>query len=426
MTIARMSRPARRSRLPGRCPGGWHRAILCAAWPVVGLLLAVPLASASGLLTPGVGAADLAISGSNVARPLSASQAQFINPAGLAGFTEHAVYGGPGIVFARGELNAEIPEGYDKSNNMVVLLPDLGLVYPTGRWTFGWSVHGSSGSEFEYGAEPELGIEDGFYSSNAILGAPAGAAYRVNDHWWLGAEIIPLYASTKLRYTNPYVPELGAGPVPYRFEVDGLGLQASFGVTWMPDERWSLGFGFRPPGRIWTDGFMRLPSGSKQDVTLEIEAPSETAFGITCRVTKRLTLSYGFRWVDANVFGDAYFRFEKTPSADSPYLPDAQDEWRTSLGAQYTLTEQWELRSGMGFGSAIVGNKGVNPMSYDVQDLTFSGGFGYSSGPWTFDAAVNAMVGAERDVPIEDALVIPGEYTTHPALFFALTITRRL
>ncbi len=400
-------------------------------WFASGALLASALAgsagvaSASGLLTPAVGAADIALSGSNIAEPRSASSAQFINPAGLAAFTETEVLVGPGLAFAGGEVRADQPAGYDKTNDMVIVLPDFGVVYPTGRWTFGWSMHGSSGSRYDYGAEPSLGITDGFFSENSIFAVPLGAAYRVSDQLWVGAEIIPLYSMTHLRYTNPSVPEIGSEPVPFRFKVSGPGLQALLGVTWKPDDRWSFGLSYRPPGRIWTDGDMALPSGAKQDVALEIEAPSVAALGISRRVGERLTLSYGFRWTDSSAFSSAHFDFKQTPSANGPYIYDAQDELRNAIGAEFTLTDSWTLRGGVGRGTAIVGNKGVNPASYDVEDFSFAGGAGYTRGRWTVDGAFVFMLGAERNVPAADALVFPGSYRAQPAFLLAMTVTRK-
>lgn len=391
---------------------------------VSALLLVARVCGASGLLTPAVGAADLALSGSNIAEPRSASGAQFINPAGLGAFTERALLGGPGVAFARGEVRADYPAGYNKVNDMVVLLPDLGVVYPIGRWTIAWSAHGSSGSRYDYGAEPALGVPR-FFSENAILAAPLGAACRLSDRLWVGAEIIPMFSRTRLRYLSPGVAELEAGPVPFRFKVAGAGLQALFGVTWKPGERWSLGLSYRPPGRIWTEGEMRLPSGAKQDVELEIEAPSVAALGISRTLGQKLTLSYGFRWTDASAFGRSYFRFEQTPSANAPYIFDAQDEWRHTVGAEFALAERWLLRGGLGYGTPIVGNKGVNPASYDVQDLSVSGGAGYTRGRWTFDGVLVVQFGAERDVPAGDALVFPGSFKAAPAVLLGLSVTRR-
>jgi|GEM_PF-970075 len=389
------------------------------------LLTCVQSADASGLLAPAAGAADIAVSGSNIAEPLSASGAQFVNPAGLAAFTEPAVFGGPGIGLARGEVKADFPEGYDKSNDMVIFIPDFGVVYPVGRWTIGWSAHGSSGSRYDYGAEPSLGIIDGFFSENSIFAMPLGAAYRVSDRLWVGAEIIPLYSMTEVGYTSPWVPELETGPVPFHFKVSGPGLQASFGVTWKPDDRWAFGLSYRPPGRIWTDGGMRLAAGTKQDVQLDIEAPSVVAFGISRKLGEHLTLSYGFRWTDSSAFGHSYFRFEETPSADASYIQDAGDEWRHAVGAEFALTQRWVLRGGAGHGTSIVGNKGVNPASYDVEDVSLTCGAGYTLERWRIDGAFMYLFGAERNVPADDALVFPGSFKADPAVMFALTVTRR-
>lgn len=375
------------------------------------------------MLAPMAGAADSSTGGSTIAEPLSPTGAMFGNPAGLAGFTDRSFGQGIGFAYGVGEVTATEPAGYQARNEVLVVFPEFDLVVPHGRWTFGVSSIGTSGNRFDYGPRPALGVDDGFFSESAVFGLPLAAAYRVSDELWLGVELIPLFGQNHLRFSRE-VAEFPGTATPFRFTVYGFGLQAMAGLTWKPTERWSFGFSFRPPGRIWAQGDMKLGSG-KQDVDLELEAPAEFSLGVSRRLGQRWKLSYALRFIDASVLSSSYFRFEDTPSANMPFLSDARDEWRNALGFEYAWTESLTVLGGFAAAGSIVGNKGVSPAAYDSEDFRLSTGLTWRGVRWKVTSGFAYIFGGVRNIPEADALVLPGKYDSKPAYILGFSVARK-
>jgi long-subunit fatty acid transport protein len=392
-----------------------------ARFALAGLLLP-GTAAASGLLVPAAGPADAAAAGATIAEPLSVPGAQFSNPAGLAGFRERAMGSGIGVAYGRGEITADEPAGYHADNEVLVPFLNGFLVVPYGRWTFGISTLGTSGARFDYGARPALGVNDGFFSESSVLGIPVAAAFRATETLWLAAQIIPLYGSTHLRFSREVAENPGA-PTPFRFTTAGFGVQGMFGVTWKPDERLAIGGSVKTPGRVWTEGDTRYGSG-KQDVDLELEAPLEVALGVTATFWKGWKASYGARFVDTSVLARSFLRFEQTPSANSPFLHGARDEWRHALGLSYDVTEATTVLGGFSKANGIVSSRGVSPTSYDSRDLRLSAGVRWRGSRWTIDGAFGYVFAGSRRVSREDALVFPGRYESKPAYLLCVMLTR--
>jgi len=411
---------ARGQAFPFRVPA--HLLPGPASLALVGLLVAGPVC-ASSLIAASSGPADGGTAGANIAEPLSPNGAQFANPAGLAGFTERAIGSGIGLAYGRGEVTADSPAGYHAENEVLVPFLNAFLVVPYGRWTFGLSSMGTSGARFDYGPRPAVGVNDGFFSESGMLGLPIGAAYRVSDTFWIGGEIIPLYGSSHLRYSRE-VSELPGTSTPFRFTVDGFGVQGMVGMTWKPDGDWAFGLGVRPPGRVWTGGDARLGSG-KQDVRLEIEVPTEVSLGVTRALGTKWDASYAVRFSDTSVLATSYMRFEKTPSANMPFVSGARDEWRHAIGVQYEWSDTVTLLSGVAKANGIVGNKGVNPSSYDSKDWRLNTGVRWKGEAWMLDAAFGYIFKGSRRVSAEDALVFPGKYESKPAYILSVTITKK-
>ena len=112
----------------------------CLAVASLVALLSPASAGASNLITPGVGAAELGVIGSNVARPTSPTYAVFVNPAALVNFerrTEGFTFG-----FGVGSSKVNSPDfGYRSESDFMALAPDYGVAWSgEGPWKFGFTV----------------------------------------------------------------------------------------------------------------------------------------------------------------------------------------------------------------------------------------------------------------------------------------------
>ena len=374
---------------------------------------------ASGLLAAAVGPADQSTSGASVAEPLSPSGALFANPAGLLRFPTTTYSASVGVAGGTERVRSPDPPGYDESNDVLALVPDLAVsIAGRGRLHYGIGVFGSVGMNYDFEAQPEAGVDDGFFSECSIAGLPLAVAYRASERLWLGAELVPLFGYLR----NHYV----LADFPFRYKLTGPGIQGMLGATWNASEQWSFGLGFRTPGRIWLDGSAPAASGGRQDVDLEIHMPAQISVGITRHFGQRFSLDASGRWTDSSTFSDSIIDFAKMPQADVPFVPHANDEWRGALGARLAWTPRLELRAGVSYANRIVGTKGVSPLLFDNDDLRLTGGVGIElSERWTLDVMGGYMFEEERTVSADDALILPGRYEMS-GYTFLIGLQRRL
>ena len=358
---------------------------------------------ASMLLAPGVGSADNATNGAVVALPTTPDSALFTNPAGLVGFDRTTHSASLGAVFPSATVDSDVAD-YNRSDDRAGLVPSFASSIPLRPgWVFAVGAYGSTGTTFDFEAEPP-GVPTDFLSDVAIGGAPIALAYELSSRLWLGAELVPLFGYLRNRYT--LLDPTTGGAVPVEYTLRGPGIQAMVGTTWRPTDDWSLGLSVRTPGMIWMDGSTPI-GGERRDVDLELKMPTVVWGGVTRSLGERLDLSASVRWTDASVFGESKIEFA---SFAVPFAADAQDEWRFALGAEYDVTQRLTLRTGTSYASRIVGNKGVSPLLFDTEDIKVSGGLGYRIGAWTIDLCAGYAFEAKRSVSPDDALILPGTY----------------
>ena len=108
-------------------------------------------------------------------------------------------------------------------------------------------------------------------------------------------------------------------------------------------------------------------------------------------------------------------KYDLTPQANSGFIPDAHDEWKFGLAAEYAIREQTMLRLAASWASHIVGSKGEDPLVADVDDTTVAVGVGQRLGHWVLDLTAEYTLNAERHIPPASALSIPGAYSMQGA-----------
>lgn len=390
--------------------------------PIAALLLGVCAVTApapawgSALLAPAVGAADSATAGTRVADPHTPSSALFENPAGLFEFDTITISSSLGLGYGWMSVEASQPAGYRETNDVAMGVPAGGLSIPYGdRWRFAAGVYGSTGSVFDFAADPNTGVPR-FFSETTVAAFPFGVAYRIDEHVSIGAEIQPLFGQLRTRF------ELGG--LDFHYKINGPGIQGMVGISVRPSDRWAFGLGVRTPGMIWMRGSMPIEGVGRQDIALDAEMPTQVFAGATWHCTRRLTLSSSVRFTDSSTLGSSIIRYELTPEANTGFLPHSQDEWQFGLAAEYALQEQLMVRFGTSYASRIVGAEGVSPLAFDGEDIKLSVGLGRTFGRWTIDATGGYAFPAERHIPPQTALALPGDYRLE-GLIFILGVTYR-
>jgi long-subunit fatty acid transport protein len=362
-------------------------------------------APASPLLVPAIGAPDSALLGTQVAEPPTPEGAMFQNPAGLVAFDTMTYSVGLGVAFARGRVEASMPPGYDETDHGIPLVPSAGLSLPLGdRTRVGLGVFGSTGCTFDFDAQPPL-IPYGFFSETAIAAIPLVLAHRLREEVWIGIEVSPLLGYLRNRFPMPD-PVAGA-LTQVKYTVRGPGIQGMVGATWLPSKLVSLGLGVRTPGAVWLDGSTSY-AGTRQDTELLLQMPTQVFAGATLHATRRVDFSTALRWTDASRFGHSNIEFA---GVETPYIPDAQDEWRTGMGATFRATDDLTVRGAVSYATSIVGAKGASPLVFDSDDFSMSSGISYRVGAWTVHATGGYQFEGERNVSTDEAYILPGRYT---------------
>jgi long-chain fatty acid transport protein len=395
----------------GQTPGvGLSRFVVAGMCLTASVLLGSAPAAASILLMPAVGTADIATVGTRVADPYTPSSALFENPAGLTGFDTFTTGGGLGLGYGHGRIRGSGSfAGYDDTTTLWPLIPDFGLSIPyRDRWRFALGLFGTTGYTLDFGPDPAHGVPS-FFSETIIMTFPVGVAYRITDQLSVGAEVQPLFGQLRTHFPS--------GPLQFvynvsefRYKINGPGVQGMVGVALRPNEQWAFGLGVRTPGMIWATGSMPVPSAGRQGIHCDLEMPTQIFLGATWRGVPRLALSGAVRFTDSSTL-NSKIKYDLTPLANSGFIPDAHDEWKFGLGAEYAIREETMLRLGASWASHIVGTKGESPLVADTDDTKVAAGLGQRLGHWLLDLTVGYTLEAERHISPSSALFIPGAYS---------------
>jgi len=389
--------------------------VLVAAATWVATLAGMP-AGASTLLAPAVGAADSATMGTRIADPQTPSAALFENPAGLAEFSTVTHGGSFGMGYGRGRIETRALADYNKTNNVWAAMPDFGMSLPLGdRWHVAAGAYGTTGSRFDFDADPAAGVP-AFFSETIVFAAPVGAAYRLTDQVSVGAEVQPMFGQLRTHFP--------ASDLDFRYKINGPGVQGTVGVSLRPGAQWALGLAVRTPGMIWMSGSMLVPGVGRQGVHSDLQMPEQVFLGVTWHGRPRLTLSSSVRFTNSSTLGDSTIKYDITQWANIGFVPDANDEWKFALAAEYAVREASVLRMGVSWASHIVGARGVNPLVFDADDTRIGVGWGQRFGHWVVDGMAGYALPAERRISPRTALVYPGAYSMQGAIVM-LGLTHR-
>ena len=193
---------------------------------------------------------------------------------------------------------------------------------------------------------------------------------------------------------------------------DSWGAGLSLGVRYQWTDWLSLGASYRSEitqkveGDIKTTflGATKLDTSASGKITL----PEQIGFGINVKPIDKLSVEVGATWIGWSSYEELTVEFTGGPFTKKS---DYKDTWRYNIGAEYNLTENWDLRA-----SYVYDNSPLNgdSLSYMVpaNDRQIVGvGLGWHNETWSVDASYSYLFMADSSRSVEVSNADTTKYT---------------
>jgi len=394
-------------------------------------LFGVCLAPAQDFYGAGVSAAGAARAGIFVSSADNPTDAIVLNPAGLA------VLSGPTMnlsitgIFARGSFsNASNNSSPMATNNGFIPFGAFGT--PLGKhWSIGVGIMPDllSASKWNYSDTP--GFAGTTYgpqhekSEIKAIRAATGLAYRFSDRFYAGATFGVDYNANTL--DAPYIFQNFAPLAGLKTLLDlhthGYGFNSSYGIVAKPSKRLELGFSFRTPTAITSNGHATGNMGAEfqalglaaqptfaYHAQVHVKLPPSALLSASFQATHTTRLNFQTDWIGwRNSFKTLPVALTQGTNSDingllgSPSLDDSVPlQWKNQIAfrgaVERTLRENVVLSAGYLHGNNPVPNSTLSPLTAAMMQDGITAGVGWSLGPLRFNAAYGFDFTSHEDV----------------------------
>ncbi|MDA3860548.1 MAG: outer membrane protein transport protein [Melioribacteraceae bacterium] len=358
---------------------------------------------ASGFQINEHGAKGMAMAGAYTALALDGS-ALFYNPAGLSQLDGTQIMLGTTLISPSASFRGVTP-AIDESSMESALFTPINL-YVThklnDKWAFGFGVNnqyglGSTWDENWDGRYLAIDTEvQTFYFTG-------GASYTVSDKLSIGVTASYVHGTVTIIKKNSLAP----------FDADALidlsGTGNSFaysvGLLYKVSDKLNVGLDFRSGTEVEFEGTADVTAPSSLislvpagDITAPLTLPYNATIGIALMPSKKLTVSADFQYVGWSSYDKLEVTFTETDYV-STSIRDYTDAWIARLGAEYHMSDKFDLRGGLLYDSNPVKDELVEPTLPDADRLGLNIGFGYKITPnISVDLAYLYLRFAERTV----------------------------
>ena len=293
---------------------------------------------------------------------------------------------------------------------------------------FGFGLTVPYGMSTEYKRNSPLN-EFGMNAEVKVFDLNPNLAWKINDKVSFGAGVSLQYATAQFESAKGYsdtgrTAPVGGYPIyakPYgRLNADSLAWGFNMGVMWSPVETVRLGLAYRSAINHHAEGKWRvgagglrvggangplIPNSSNSEFrqhtvghsnngSADLTAPQTVLLTGTWEVTEALRLSALIRWSDWSSFKSLDIK------SGSPYLPGSKvenrwnDTWLFTLGADYTINDEWTVRAGVGYENGAVDDEYRTAVIPDADRLWLSCGASWNYDTnWKFDLAFTYLHG---------------------------------
>ncbi|MBP5534000.1 MAG: transporter [Alphaproteobacteria bacterium] len=308
---------------------------------------------------------------------------------------ESDVYGINDKAGEKGEMKfwQAVPAGFAQYNANDKLSLGVGIYAPFGlktRYKYNW-----------------FGNDAAILSKLDIVDFNLSAAYKLDEHWSIGASAIMRYIYGRMtqRVTNTY------GDI--NFNVHGWSQTGTLGLMYEFDETARVGLSYRlrsaqrAKGTYKTSAIPPIIAEGGYDVNANPDLPETVTFSAYKRI-KNIGFSGTARWTHwTSSFPDFSVRSEGIPlTGEKKSLYNYQNTWALAVGADFYYTKETTFRVGAGYDESPTHKP--DRRSYRIPDSDrwwLSAGASYAVENWQFDVAY-AHLFAKTSESTADATVV--------------------
>ncbi|MFM5601736.1 outer membrane protein transport protein [Aeromonas veronii] len=316
--------------------------------------------SASGLGRAYAGEAAIADNASVLAR----------NPAAMTTFDKMAVsvsgtYIKPDVdvdgainrVDANGNKLAKLTDASESGIAPAAFVPAAYFIQPlNGQWAWGIGLFSNYGLSTEYSETFPAGAGAG-NTELMTLNINPNIAYRINEHFSVGAGINAVYGAAELNrfagYTGTALPK---DTNVAHLKGDTWGFGWNVGTLYEVNENHRFALTYRSQVDMSFDGdFQGLTSGNRTvDGNLKLDLPAQAEFAGYHRLNQQFAVHYSVNWTDWSAFQELKATSSgcNTPGQPGVCLNKPEkfkDSTRYSIGGTWYINPAWEARLGFAY-----------------------------------------------------------------------------
>jgi long-chain fatty acid transport protein len=395
--------------------------------------------ASNGMNMIGYGAESVGMAGADLAVTDNPSSMN-INPAGVAWCEQ------PEFDFGLGFMNPTLTHTDMLGNNVEDTLdrppvPFIGYVHPIGDFTAGVGLFAQGGLGVEYNGliTPFAALmasgnfPPGFWDLSVVpetdtvktelanVRLTPAFGWRIGPKVTVGATLNVSYAQADMEFLPETsvladfdmsgVPGDSPGEMFAGIEVDdvstyGFGLR--LGAQYKGDKL-AIGGAYSTETDLDFDGgtaTLNLPMLGKVVYDAEMTDfawPRQLGAGFAYQITQRLLIASDLDWIDwSSAIRNPTIRLSNPdnqaapPSREITFPMSWDDQWVWALGFELKAAERWVARFGYNHGDTPIPEDQLRPQFPAVAEDHLTGGFGYASGKWIFDFALEYVFESKK------------------------------
>jgi len=236
--------------------------------------------------------------------------------------------------------------------------------------------------------------------------APA-IAYKFSDQFSVGAALDIYYAMFDLKKPS-------AAGTQYSESSHGFGATATFSILSKPTEEFSFGLSLRLKTNVKMRGTVDMPILARYGLMTSsnfdrnVGWPMWLALGFAYHPMKTLVLTADIQFTQWSVTEDKFVADYSQPKWRALLYPGANniivlhwnDATQLRLGADYSVTEQFDVRAGFYVDPAPAPDQTLNVLFPSISYTGISLGIGYKIDKFVIDAAGEYLFGKDREIPL--------------------------